>query len=539
MALVIVILTTPSCGASFEGLVCDAPLLICEDICVDPTADPGNCGGCGTTCGPLERCADSGCSAFCGPGSTLCDNTCVETDFNPVNCGGCGISCSDGEVCSLGTCAERCGGGTSLCFDRCADVLNDRNACGQCDRRCASGELCFEGECLTQCPSDLAQCDGHCVDARWDPSHCGGCNAACAPEEFCTDGTCADTCTGGASNCDGRCVALASDKLHCGACLNSCAPSEVCTEGQCSVDCSAGLTDCSSDCVDTAFDRSHCGQCDTPCAGAQECWRSRCLTPRFDGTVADAFEQLPMRDLADLPSISEFTPAGRVGLYIGRGLTFLYYDATGAQWIDLLNSGFESPRLASFAWSSDDLFLAGDGQLHEFNPIAGMSASSPAFRSAPGTQIAHDDDGNLFYMSHLGGVVRVDGASRLNSVDTSQRLAVTMPRVAFDSLTQRVYLVPRFDTNLIFEYDPLTSTFIAIPRPPVTTIEGAFCTDRSGHLYIRGALGQVWQFTAWTQEWKQVADTPFSLHPGAVCTATADGWLYFYRSPWLARLRLF
>ena len=89
---------------------CSAPNLVCGGVCVDPSGDTGNCGGCGKTC--------LGGGAVCNAGSCGCLGTLmdycdvvgcmdVSQDFN--NCGACGNACNpdSDEKCEAGKCMPK------------------------------------------------------------------------------------------------------------------------------------------------------------------------------------------------------------------------------------------------------------------------------------------------------------------------------------------------------------------------------------------------------------------------------------------------
>jgi hypothetical protein len=111
---------------------CNFPFIACGGVCVDPTSDRNNCGGCGIQCGPSEACLNSFCesgfaaqaaaqsasaplsarvcpqSPSCPPGQTFCYPSCVDLSTSPFNCGACGLQCAPAEVCAGGLCQGIC-----------------------------------------------------------------------------------------------------------------------------------------------------------------------------------------------------------------------------------------------------------------------------------------------------------------------------------------------------------------------------------------------------------------------------------------------
>jgi len=75
---------------------CVAPLSVCNNSCIDPQRDNGNCGACNQACKPGEICAGGKCSLSCGGGSIMCGATCTTIQTDPSNCGKCGNKCSGG-----------------------------------------------------------------------------------------------------------------------------------------------------------------------------------------------------------------------------------------------------------------------------------------------------------------------------------------------------------------------------------------------------------------------------------------------------------
>jgi hypothetical protein len=77
----------------------------CGPQCVDPAADPNNCGSCGVVCPAPQFCAQGACTIHCDPPLTACGLTCLDASNDPDNCGGCGNNCASG-ICEAGGCAD-------------------------------------------------------------------------------------------------------------------------------------------------------------------------------------------------------------------------------------------------------------------------------------------------------------------------------------------------------------------------------------------------------------------------------------------------
>src|SRR5215475_13418325 len=53
---------------------------LCGGQCINTVTDPGNCGGCGTTCTGALVCSGGQCVSGCLPGLSECDHACVDRD---------------------------------------------------------------------------------------------------------------------------------------------------------------------------------------------------------------------------------------------------------------------------------------------------------------------------------------------------------------------------------------------------------------------------------------------------------------------------
>jgi hypothetical protein len=124
---------TATCEDAGCGYACSADAgtpLNCGSLCVNPTTDPNNCGGCGAQCGIVANgspaCvagSDGGptCGASCAPGSGYhgagpgCDSTCLPNTDDPstdpcvvANAYGTFVSPSGADTTGCGTMASPC-----------------------------------------------------------------------------------------------------------------------------------------------------------------------------------------------------------------------------------------------------------------------------------------------------------------------------------------------------------------------------------------------------------------------------------------------
>lgn len=138
---------------------CKAPRQQCNDVCVDVSSDPSNCGACGAKCSAGWMCTNGMCGSDCGgPGGMLCPGVdgggpyCTHPATDNQNCGQCGRTCSAGSVCSQGQCACGCQPPSTCCAGAggalvCVDTLSDDSNCGVCGMACPAGATCVNGVC--------------------------------------------------------------------------------------------------------------------------------------------------------------------------------------------------------------------------------------------------------------------------------------------------------------------------------------------------------------------------------------------------------
>jgi hypothetical protein len=125
---------------------CAAPLVTCDEACVDSRVDPAHCGGCGKACDEGMACVDGACVALrCEEGLTACGHGCVDIGSDPAHCGGCGQACLETQECFEGRCS--CPDGQTLCGEQCVDIAGDPEHCGGCDQVCEPGNVCRGGTC--------------------------------------------------------------------------------------------------------------------------------------------------------------------------------------------------------------------------------------------------------------------------------------------------------------------------------------------------------------------------------------------------------
>jgi hypothetical protein len=221
-----------SLGASitvppFEQFLCGCGLFCTADggtaaTCVNPKADPNNCGACGTSCPTTAACQNGTC--VCPGTQIICGGVCVDPNSDVNNCNSCGhqcmvpfTSCTGGQcVCPITSGTAQCACGcSSPCSECVAPLVGAGGICyakptiipgtpGYFYPTCMAGLSCViaSGSPLGSCqtatldggsPPDAAGTSG--ADAGpglGQPCNMSGLGPACAPSLTCSGGTCVD-----------------------------------------------------------------------------------------------------------------------------------------------------------------------------------------------------------------------------------------------------------------------------------------------------------------------------------------------------------
>jgi hypothetical protein len=130
----------------------------CNSVCVDPTTDINNCGGCGIICSNphgTTSCSGSLCQPVCSGFWKDCDgnrnNGCETAIDTTSNCGNCGVSCARTNAyttCPSGVCT------LSACYNGFADC--DGNTNNGCELQNSGYSDGYPGEYLGEYDADRA-----------------------------------------------------------------------------------------------------------------------------------------------------------------------------------------------------------------------------------------------------------------------------------------------------------------------------------------------------------------------------------------------
>lgn len=553
---------------------CDARIdestLLCGEACVDGATDEANCGGCGVVCGGGSVCVEGACA--CPPDRpTVCGTSCVDTDGDPNHCGMCGMVCTADPpalgACNAGVCGLGCPTGLGNCdgddSNGCeTETATDPIHCGACDRRCeftnATMGSCVAGACRVDgCDPGFADCDadglnGCEANLETDLTDCGGCGMVCAPANAgprCSARVCViEACNAGYADCDADvstgCEAqLSSDPDHCGTCDRVCPASGApnteagCASGSCEVACVAGFGDCNGmvadGCERALGTTNDCGSCGRSCAAGELCRAGVCATGRFTGATGPTFEVIRAGGGVRYPGFSDYGPAGPIDVFALTGGPVLFASLDdGLSWTrrttppDWDADGF----FAGPAWVGENLYSIGGGAVWRYEiPTSRWTPLLTGLAATRYPQAAHDDAGHVYVLTTDARLLTYDIATNEVSYQPLGVTTVLGARLAWDSITQRLYTNPDFSGTDFYSFDPATGTLVTLPDLPATRFTPTFCSDRSGHLYVAGDNGGtlLWQYDIATSIWATLpAVLPFDHDANGACTVSDDGYLY-------------
>jgi hypothetical protein len=357
------------CTGGACRLTCSPGLVNCNGSCIDPNTNTTFCGASGTCVGSDQgsscqagyMCSQGVCALQCQAGLVDCNSVCINplTDRNYCGASGScstlatqGTVCVAGQVCTGGndagvasTCQLSCKSTEVECNGSCIDPTTDSFFCGatpggtcndvapganyqgvNCSGNTGTkGSTCVSGACT--CPGGDVICGTSCIDPTTSNTNCGakppagpntgGCSSAvssdpnyagqtCGPLSQCGPGpdgpTCLSTCTGGGTQCnlDGGgtpyCANTVSDNNNCGSCGNPCPALTTCGldggVGACNSTCSPGQTACPGAvfpnptnpyCAALATDTNNCGAaaadgCGHVCTSPLLCSNGTCVS---------------------------------------------------------------------------------------------------------------------------------------------------------------------------------------------------------------------------------------------------------------------
>lgn len=565
-----------ACNAADDD--CDGTIdegtLSCGDACVDGARDPMNCGGCGVVCGGGTTCMDGAC-ACPSARPDVCGTACVDLATDLAHCGVCGNACTAPPpampACVEGACSLACDAGTDDCdgdaTNGCeTDTGTDPGHCGACGVACAfdhAAGTCAAGRCeVSLCDDGYGDCDadganGCETDLDHDAGDCGACGLACDAAHAttaCMTGVCiVESCEVGFRDCnavasDGCEIDARTNASHCGDCGLVCPgvgrPNVIaaCTAGACGTRCATGFDDCDGDTATgceaaLATDEAHCGSCTVACGSGETCVAGRCAARRFSGATGSAWETVPGTAAGGVhyPGYTDYSPAGSPFFFAttgGLSPRFARFDTASRAWtfpLERADSGNDA-FFAGPAWVGDDLYVFSGTSLERYD-VATPAWTTLRTDVSPTVwaQATSDGAGRVFAVSADGRVITYTIATGALTYTSIGRSASVGPRVAWDPLVGRLFIVPDIALADVVAFDPATGTVTSRASLPASRVTPTFCGDRSGHLYASGnnTGTDVWQYDVETDGWLLLpAALPFDHDANGACTVTDEGYLY-------------
>lgn len=448
--------------------------------------------------------------------------------------------CPDGFVCIGNACQARVPCTTSR---MCPGVLCNATigACAECvaPSDCSGGARCSSGVCE---PAVACRSDRDCtsMDEVCDALAmlCVECNAdadcvaprTCAVDHACVVPTCSGDCDAGI----GDAGAGDAGDVDSG-----------------SADMDAGLADGGNDGgVDARMDAGDDALVDACCGSGSDASNDAGVDANSD--AGPAWEVLGVTGGLAAPGYSDFTPASGAGAFYASSSdttpSFALYEPVGTgRWTSEPSATSALGRPAYFsgpAWVGNALYLDAVGSVYRFDiATATWSTLLTGVATTYWAQNTADDSGHVYVVTADGRVASYDIAT--NTV-TYQAVGMSppmsCPRLAWDSPSHLLYVVPNMAMPMMYSFDPATGAVAPLAPLSERYFNPMFCGDRNGHIYAAGdTVGTtLWQYDVPTNSWSTPLPTlPFDHDANGACTVTADGYLYVTANgSQLARLRV-
>lgn len=398
------------------GGQCVLPQLDCSGVCVDPSTDRSNCGGCGHACQVNE---------LCTPGTSNNSASCVACSGNQIACGASGATF-------------------------CADTTSDPKNCGSCGHVCTQGLTCKDSQC--SCP--LTTCGTSCVDTTTDVNNCGGCGTVCpngGPHEgaICTQSHCGIVCQPFYADCDGvgtnGCESnLQTGSTSCGACNRTCAGGATCSGGTCATTTYVQQT---NNLAGTAVDSSFVYWADQGSAGAIKRSPTGTASPQTyfaDNTATILFADATRLVWLDLNTkinsrllsggavTSLVTTSGILAMYVDSG--FVYYGTSGGVVARVPTDGSTGPTTITSVTSpralvadATNVYVASISGNIETAPASGQNVIATTFATGASTEVLAIDGTNVYWLDGSGDVVsHAKASSTMTTLASKQAIATNL-----------------------------------------------------------------------------------------------------------------
>jgi hypothetical protein len=245
---------------------------------------------------------------------------------------------------------------------------------------------------------------------------------------------------------------------------------------------------------------------------------------------------------------TDHTPAGASSFYSLAGASippFARYDVSARTWTALPGPALADMRMffSSPAWVGNALYTLAMTNVYRYDIAAGTWTTLASVASMNQAQSTHDDAGHVFAVTSDDRIATYDIASNMVSYQPFGRSApVTVPRIAWDAPSARLYVMPSIVTPDLYSFVPATGAITTLAPMPGTTSAPELCGDRTGSLYgTTNTPGDthMWRYDIPTNTWLSMPDLPFPHGQNGSCTVSDDGYLYLGADPpALARIRV-
>ncbi len=251
---------------------------------------------------------------------------------------------------------------------------------------------------------------------------------------------------------------------------------------------------------------------------------------RFNGITGTAWQARTFGG-ATYPGYSDYSPPGSDFFYTFQGSSLTEYTVATDSWSPLAAAPTSVSIWAGMAWVGSNLYVIRGGYVLGYAIPSNTWTTLATGVADTGTSMTtHDASGHVYAFTSDSRVVDYNIATGAVTYHaTSWTGGTSESRIAFDPISNLLYIAPIFYNGTLLSFDPVSNTTTTLPPQPEGFINDVYCSDRSGHIYAAGLSSgtEFWQYTIATRTWARIPDTPFDHGNNGGCTITDAGYLYF------------